>query len=190
MAPAESGNRSPSSSTWRRRTPLLPADAEADLQTKDKQLRSKYRVTKCLTKEIKPDKADEMRIKEIKSIKKKIRTVWRTKTFPKETSGARPMQALNVSNTFWILETVVQTISWIEQVCSSAVLIYTEPQQITPKFPSTHRESSSPDILWPCWPGRGAVAPCCPRPPSSRARGPPAAASRSASPAAASGRTL
>lgn len=33
-APAELDNRSPSSSTWRRHTPLLPPDAEADLETK------------------------------------------------------------------------------------------------------------------------------------------------------------
>lgn len=53
----------------------------------------------------------------------------------------------------------------------------------------SHRESSSPNTLWPCWPGRVEVSLCCPRPPSSRGLGPPAAASRSASPASALGRT-
>lgn len=53
----------------------------------------------------------------------------------------------------------------------------------------SHRGSSSPGSLGPCWPDRGAAALCCPRPPSSRAPGPPAAASRSASPAWAWART-
>ena len=112
VAPAGSGNRSPSSSAWRRHTPLQPPDAEADLETKTR------------------TSHDSERVKQVG-----------------------------------------------------------EAQATNPQFPSTHHEFSSPGILWPGWPGRAAVAPCCPRPPSSRERGPPAAASRSASPAAASGRT-
>lgn len=43
VAPAESGSRSPSNSTWRRHTPHQPPDEEADLETKNPRTR-KYSV--------------------------------------------------------------------------------------------------------------------------------------------------
>lgn len=46
VAPAESGNRSPSSSTWRRHTPLLPPDAEEDLETKTRTSRNSVHLLK------------------------------------------------------------------------------------------------------------------------------------------------